>query len=73
MRAVGRPCDKDADYDADAGLDDRLADAAARLRVSRSLLLREAGARGLKGAVDAMRREQQRHGGTNGDATAAGK
>ena len=42
-----------------APLDARLADAAQRLNVSMSLLLRAAVARGLKPAIDALRREQR--------------
>ena len=41
-------------------LDERLNAAADKLNVSRSLLLREAVARGLKGAVDELRRQQRR-------------
>ena len=40
-------------------LDERLVTAADKLNVSRSLLLREAVNRGLKGAIDALRRERR--------------
>lgn len=59
-----------------APLDARVDEAATRLRVSRTLLLREAVTRGLKAAVDNLRREQRRHSGTNsgtnGDASGDG-
>ena len=41
-------------------LDERLDAAADKLNVSRSLLLREAVSRGLKAAIDELRRQQRR-------------
>ena len=43
-----------------APLDARVDEAADKLHVSRTLLLREAVTRGLKAAIDALRREQRR-------------
>ena len=43
-----------------APLDARVEEAADKLHVSRTLLLREAVTRGLKAAIDALRREQRR-------------